>query len=1444
MSTLNNTQREPSPVTGLAWHGSSSKQKTEMLASQTADGDLRVWSVSKPPSTEPARVIRLLGTPGVSSNTRNWFGWSKNGRLIQHVDGDTRAWDVRTKKVSAVQIPTVSEVAAITNYGPTATLFTICTNHMIQQYDVNPQNEPLMVANVQHAPVNAPPTPPDSIPRETPPPLEPPTVPVHVETGSSEDEEVTMSPLQKIAQEMDQMEEERRDRVTPLSPISSRASMSSASSYGRRGKSRSRDRYGSSRTSERESEGTLFSSGSSTRSGRESISIRTTSSMNPSRLQPSSLRQEMLRSPEEAKDNRRMDLFPYTKARLSEVKFRAPQYGNARMTPDVLRKEMISVVFGWDHDIEDLIRDEQSRHASGSASAVLLGKWLGDNAADAVAEMIGSESMSSSDWMLLALSQMGQGSQKQIGEAFVRRLLERDELHPAVAILLGLGQQNDAVEAYVSRKYYIEAVLLTCLLFPNDWQRQSYLVRKWGEIAVSQQQAELAVRCFSCTTIESSEPWFSPRAQDEVFAAQQNQMSPTSPLTSPPSAGNPNRLTVKNAALKLNTKLDGSSQKPQPTTTLGVTPIIDSAISPVASAATWKRSTSRGFRDPSSARTATPGGYGRKRDPSAAMSTRSVDPDSTPLVGSKQSSRPGSRTSHKEPGTAIRSRRGESESLPSPAPGVYNDSRGASRTRGASRDRNYHGLQLDVAPVEEREDAISPYPTTSSTRGHRHRKSQGSLASGSVVSHPREDLSPLPTGDSTRSFKGRNIDRYIDSLEEANAEANKLRAENRSRSRPRTKDRSPSRGREEVKYIRPAKRSPSSPVPMSTDDAQHYRKESYEESRSAEITSPVDSRSGRPRATSRSATSHTRGSSRQARRQESPEHGNIRSRSRTAAYTTSKPHSRGASPEREEQQKQHCNDRGRHQHKRISSGARSPSSPSPMDAYNEETFEPQPRRYRQRSTSRKPAESGRRPMSPERSTRARSSSRRNHEPLSATRQRYSDELSESKPSPTHPADASVQLQNRQGRPRALSRKELAAKELEERRLSLARRPSAPQIPHPETLSGGRPGLSPIGDGPTLSSASYLARDLDKQRSRTVEPEQMRGHSSKPSGGSGMPAIGLPATPRAMRHPRYMGAEPDEKDKVPAVPELPAAFAKGSDMAPPPPPPPPPAPTYNDMGDGIGGGGLLLQPSVYARSASAPPEQTLHPSQRLRAGSTSKSHSRNASHVQPQHSPTKPSDENNIIIVEEPEEPPPVLPELQHLATPPPPPPPPTWPSVNTGNGVGSYFPPGATAGNTQAHGHGNSGVINIAMDSRGTTPAELPTDSQLVPPPSKSPGVHRRGRGSISGLSSLSASRDDNKEASNGLASKWKTVRDRMRSESKSRAKSPPQGQGDTPSPYETQLPNLAGQISPPISQGDTVMGAPIQPQPEMVQRGSPPRLGGGYRNPKEIARGIEGGMI
>jgi hypothetical protein len=154
---------------------------------------------------------------------------------------------------------------------------------------------------------------------------------------------------------------------------------------------------------------------------------------------------------------------------------------------------MLSTIFGWDGEADDLIRDELSRYPIGTPTRLLLTKWLGDLDTDIVAA--NSASMTASDWMLLALSGIGgQSSQQKVARAYVQRLLEKEDIHTAVTIMIGMGDQNDAIEIYVSHKRYMEALILTCYVYPQDWGRQTELVRKWGEWAVQHSQQQLAIR--------------------------------------------------------------------------------------------------------------------------------------------------------------------------------------------------------------------------------------------------------------------------------------------------------------------------------------------------------------------------------------------------------------------------------------------------------------------------------------------------------------------------------------------------------------------------------------------------------------------------------------------------------------------------------------------------------------------------------------------------------------------------------------------------------------------------------------------------------------------------------------------------------------------------------------------------------------------------------------
>lgn len=1096
-----------------------------------------------------------------------------------------------------------------------------------------------------------------------------------------------------------------------------------------------------------------------------------------------------------------------------------------------------------------------------------------------MASMIGSESMTSSDWMLLALSSIGGDSQKKVGQAFVQRLLEKGDIHPAVAILLGLGENNDAIEVYVSQNYWLEAVLLTCLTCPSDWGRISFLIRKWGEAEVQRGQAELAVRCFSCTSVETSEPWFSPRAQDAVYMAQQERLTAplsaggmTSPPLSPPSRSGSGKLTAKNASLKLITTfgpkgvpVEHSLDDPTPMNATGVTPIAQSALSPTGGE-TWRdRSMTRKMRDPSSARTATPGGYGRrKRLPSrsdierakqdaATMATPitaapiTAARDSAPPLPSMPSSRrTSSVSSMQEPTTALKERLApglrDDDHLPSPAQSVFTRLRAESLQRNASRERKPDGLAVQVMETRYHR-GTSPEPSVRSTR------TGGSKAG----------IEPPPlTGDSVKSTKARAIDAYISSVEEARDQAREKRAQSRRRGESRRREDSRARGtsrareasttREDSRYIQPAKRSPSSPVPMSPDEIARASTGNIEPATTDDenfykMTSPVESHKSM-----RSMRSDGRSEQRR------PSLG---------------PNGEAAAAPRARS--------------RARSRQRSPTENETSNLAEKDETTSDGRRFRSRAASRADENGpGRRAES--RGARARSSSRR---PVERDEVADVPSVQTLKGTTFDGSALSSASESQPTRSRGMSKKEIAAKELEQRRLSLARRPSAPAIPLPEALPSStyRPKMSArshteLGDSPT-STLPPLSR------SQTVDPEAMMRYGKITGTSTPSAPIGLPATPRAMRHPKYMSTDPNEREDAPPVPEIPdnasMLSSLGSSLS---------QVTNSNLGSVLGsnldsnvgsnltsnltsnmssdlskvkGTGMesddgiapLLPSTVFgqkvpqapSRSASAPPEKMaagVHPMYKPTLPRTS--HVRKISPPEAPQAGINPSavssiDEalagsnDQVVIIPEAEEvPPPMLPELQHLAGPPPPPPPPTMFSQQP-----------AAKGN-------GSGLISIAMDDNApstlpqtTYPHPMERDRSMTVSPSMH---HKRGRGSVS----------------ESIGTRFRGFGDRMRSTSRSRAKSPPTDPNARP--YETVLPpmpqhhrqesiqrakspyeqDMAAQGSgsyqhipppPPPPPGPPVPGYETRLQETTIPPSTLPtsrsQSAMGYRNPKEI---------
>lgn len=1423
----------------------------------------------------------------------------ENKKLTYASCSNTFAWDVRTKKVTYESVPTVDGTIAIANYGPHAVLFTVGRNHTVQQYDLNPNGTPMLVKNVQHVPAKLPPSPPISnadhmrMPNNTAGAQgerrSNSNLPVYLDAESSEGESYdAKSPFARLTHDNQSMSEhsmseqseeelEERDIIGPLSPTSSRSSTVSRNSdrkkkrptypnrYERTSSSRLRPQspgmvsQASGSTISRGPGSTVFSSGTS-------IASSAASGHRPS-TRSSRLRGEVLRSPEEAKPV--TDLFPFIRSRLSETPFRPPRYPDGQRSPDMLRREMLRTVFGWDGEVEDLIRHEMEQHGSNSSSGVLLAKWLGDLGADLAASMVGSQSMTSSDWMLLALSAVGGDQQKKVGDAFVVRLLEKGDIHPAVAILLGLGEIHEAIEIYVSRGYCLEAVLLCCLMTPHDWQRQSHLVRQWGEAAIGQQPAdpELAVRCFACTSVQSSESWFSPAAKDAVYEAQMQYMGPGMTQNddrSPASAtsSNPRRIAPRQAGLKLITNFGDTAQQNGriPRSALGDdrTPMLQTAVTPMDQSYTPMigRQGRNQSREPMSSVTATPGGLTSRRMPSRG---RWVDQLETPIVRDvAQTAIPASASRIRQQQDSLlpdHSRKFvEDNHLPSPAAGVFNLGGASARARNGSRDRKPQGLQLhtnDIMVIDQSPPSGSSIASYNSKASHLTATTNNRAAQNLYSPAATDASMPL-------SAQIRSLDEYVHNFGIDTAGESSRRGESRARPSGKGRSRAPSEVADR-RYIQPGKRSPSSPVSMSPDDPalrvqgfeyhepdaeRYYRAGSpTQSSNSRHATDTTASKKGRSKAASVSHGSGARSSSKAPRRGESVNpQGRAISRSRGDRREASTPASPAVEP----------GNRGR---SRAYEGARhSPDSPVSMALGLEEEEELfRARRPRDQSVGAKiraRAASQNRQQSPDRvraRARAQSTSRGPSPDQQSQRRMRSQSAKPAEHKPESPVARSSSRQMSRSRipkiqtdfsepPPNAAKRFTAAQELEARRRSLLRRPSAPAIPHPDEFvprsatGTGSPGF-PMSSIDHESSARRMTNLPVASDNRFLsEHDMIRSHTADPESQSRR-QVGLPATPRAMRHPKYA----ENGDDAPAVPQIPSGLSQVQDAS-----------SQGSDLQILPSSSFTLQPATFqppSRSASAPPEkyQPQHGRRSSRQDNHRPLHQRMGSLNEIAVSPPLPFEGyhnepqsavlgSSVMIIPEPESGDIILPELQHLAQqiPPPPPPPPPPPA----------FRPMSAAD------LGDAGVIDIAIDELTGAAVASPPLSQSV----YSPPAHVR-RPSADTASLAPSATESNK---GGFL---RGVRDRMtkeRSASRNRGKSPNPG-FNGPSPYESvqhvqqQPPPFArvGSCPPMAMHGSSMsldaaaMQAPLTLLPAATYQAPTKPNSNAPRDPKAIARAM-----
>ncbi|KAL1901425.1 hypothetical protein Sste5346_001830 [Sporothrix stenoceras] len=902
------TSRGPSPIVGLSWHASSTRQRSDMLAVQTYDGDLRVWSVAKSHNgVEPAKVVRILKRTDNYFPGPNWMNWSKNGRIIQFSEGETLSWDVRTKHVTYDSIPTLEHVRGLAVYGPGASLFTLGANNTVQQFDLNAPA--VLVADVQHPANLLPPSPPVSVEEqekqeaaaaaaaaaassaiETDSSVATTSeseISIHLDGGVSESDDDYQSPLARLVNAGHIVDDTESDIARTVSATSS--AVSHISEDKSETSSKTPGQYAGSVRSRGMTEYTYMSIGSSLKSSihpnnmyqqpqhhqqqqqqqhshrktpnpqRQSVATystatSTTFSTTSSRTgmsRPSRLRNEVPRSPDDAKV---LDLFKFTRSRLSDVPYRMPPApaNGARLTNDDLRRQMLYTIFGWTEDIGDLVRDEMDRYPAGSANRILLAKWLGDIDPDIM--KASSETMTSSDWMLLALSGIGsQASQHKLGRAYTQRLLESGDVHAAATIMIGMGDCNDAIEIYASHHKYMEALIVAALFYPSVWERQSHLIKKWGEWAIKNGRRELAIRCAACTGKESSEPWTSPSAAQINFPSINSALPElNSPPLSPPSLmqRGPQRSIAKSSALRLITNFSDATSNTRAQIfasdadgatpiAAGVTPIVESAISPGHNDATtaFLRPSQRSvFNTPSSARPAG-GGFGRQRLPSIgegpqgsqdanhprnilkgvsdalglqsqpaegidAVAAQAPAPAPAPVPQMTQVDNGHNLSigmALQRASTSSPLYRRKEQPPPSPSPASLAMLMDGRHSRNGPRNRIPVGVDLQLAPVapETIMDMTSPEQTGASSNRYRwpsRRRGPASVSSSvtsnSSVGHSLRS-SRFRTGDAPNTSK--TLDEYINSLEVVNAKAARSSSKDRhQRSRDIGRQRRPS----------------------------------------------------------------------------------------------------------------------------------------------------------------------------------------------------------------------------------------------------------------------------------------------------------------------------------------------------------------------------------------------------------------------------------------------------------------------------------------------------------------------------------------------------------------------------------------------------------------------------------------------------------------------------
>ncbi|CAK7238222.1 hypothetical protein SEUCBS140593_010448, partial [Sporothrix eucalyptigena] len=161
-------------------------------------------------------------------------------------------------------------------------------------------------------------------------------------------------------------------------------------------------------------------------------------------------------SPTKPKRDAVADLLPYTRQRM--IRTRYPQNPpEAAATLGQFQAQVLEIVFGWHHSVEDLVRNEIAHAAQGEPRRKWLAKWLDKT----VPEVINDPDKIQDT--------------KKCAEAYTRSR----NVHAAVYMLLQSRLYDQAVGLYKTSDLYMEAVLVAFLYMPHR-EYQTGLLADWA----------------------------------------------------------------------------------------------------------------------------------------------------------------------------------------------------------------------------------------------------------------------------------------------------------------------------------------------------------------------------------------------------------------------------------------------------------------------------------------------------------------------------------------------------------------------------------------------------------------------------------------------------------------------------------------------------------------------------------------------------------------------------------------------------------------------------------------------------------------------------------------------------------------------------------------------------------------------------------------------------